>query len=490
MDLREHIEKLRKMGELLEVNAEVDWNLEASAITAMTQRVYGRPVLFNKIKGYPEGYRIMGNLFAFPQRQVWRNLAIVMDMDPEVGYEDCCREFARRLQRLIKPTVVTTGPCKEEIHYGKEANIFEFPIPYVHDGDGGRYFTEHVVITKDPDTDWQNWGLYRVMVHSKNRMGGTFQTGNQMAEMYFEYERRGQPMPFCMAIGGDPAIALAGGIALPVGMNEADAIGALRQAPIEVVKAETNNLLVPADAEIIIEGEVRPHERWDEGPFFEYDGFMNVPRTPKPVYRINCITHRKNPIMLLNPEGCEYNDTVSISAFHGPLFVMGLLRAGFPVRICYNAEETRCLGPAIAAKVDRPGIAGHMTNVVWSVGFSAWCNKLIITDWDVDVSNTGDVMEEIALRLHPVENILHTPHNRSLSYIRTFATEEEKMIGYQTNQTLDCTRSFTFPPEQRPRRTEIEQSYSKELQEWVKENFSRQGFQEKPKIKELKALMG
>ncbi len=481
-DLRWYIKKLEEFNELLTITEEVSWNLEVSAIAAMNHRLQGPALWFKKIKGYDERYSLFTGLFSGTQERSWKRTAIYLGMDPDCRASEYKEEFKRRFLHPIKPTIVDTGPCKEEIHIGKEVNILEFPVPYLHWGDGGRYLgTISAVIAKDLDSDWVNWGNYRVQVHSKNKLGGSFQVGNTLATFYYQkYEARGIPMPFCIALGGSPWIPAMATLPLPPGINEADYAGAMMQEPVELVKAETNNLYVPAHAEIIVEGEVLPLERWDEGPFGEYDGFMNAPRFPRPVYRIHAITHRKDPIFPFISEGFTINCSQCIGDSHiPPMFEIMAQRIGFPVRAVRNPVEIGWSMLVVATEVDRPGIARHLAQTFYSMGAAEWFDKFSIVDSDCDVTCTDEIVEDLILKVHPGRDIYISDMDAALPMIHAKATAEEKARGYGAKSFFDATTPFHWGKEDRPKRIKFETIYSKDLQEKVIKKWEKLGFKEK-----------
>src|SRR3989337_3423539 len=148
-DLSEFIERLRERGDLIEINNEVDWNLEAGAIMRRCNETNERAQLFNNIKGYPKGFRLLGSPLANLRR-----VAIALEMGPESSYREILDEYIKRRKNIIKPIIVSDGPCKENIYKGEEVDLFKFPAPLIHAGDGGRYIgTWDVGACKDPDSD-------------------------------------------------------------------------------------------------------------------------------------------------------------------------------------------------------------------------------------------------------------------------------------------------------------------------------------------------
>ncbi|MDY6864251.1 MAG: UbiD family decarboxylase, partial [Thermodesulfobacteriota bacterium] len=254
-DFREYVTALEKEGEVQRIQQEVDWDMEAGAITRRSYEIKARAPFFQKIKDYPEGYRIFGAPLSSTKR-----IALTMEMDPDSSFMELSHEFRRRTRNPIKPIVVKDGPCKENIQTGDDINLFQFPAPMVHDGDGGRYIcTWHVDVNQDPDSDWVNWGMYRKMIHNKNTMGGIMLPFQHMPYIFFnKYEAKGKPMEFATAIAPEPVVTFAGCTMFPAGVTEADMAGAIRKEPVELVKCETVDLYVPATSEIVFEGYVSP----------------------------------------------------------------------------------------------------------------------------------------------------------------------------------------------------------------------------------------
>jgi len=172
--MRDYLEDLKRDGMLHVIDQEVDWNLEAACITAMLQRVsQGKHyILFNNVKGYyPEKGRILTTLRMHNRRKFWEVPSRILGMPKDISHEDFRDEYLRRYMSPIKPTEVSAedAPCKEIIRMGKEANVLDLPIPFVHASDGGRYLTDHWVVNQDPDTGWTNVGIYRWMVKGPRR---------------------------------------------------------------------------------------------------------------------------------------------------------------------------------------------------------------------------------------------------------------------------------------------------------------------------------
>ena len=190
-DFREFIDKLEQEGEAQRIDEEVDWNLEAGAmLRRATEQDFPAP-LFEKIKDYPKGHRLFGGSLAN-----YRRIAIAIDKSADTPQRELMEEYLQRKKRTIKPVLVKEAPCKENIFKEDEVDLLGLPVPFLHEGDGGRYLgTFHLTISKDLDSDWVNWGMYRSMVHDKNTLSMWATPGSHLDSMYKQkYEPKGIPM--------------------------------------------------------------------------------------------------------------------------------------------------------------------------------------------------------------------------------------------------------------------------------------------------------
>ena len=371
-DLRDFIEVLDKAGHLVKVKQEVDWNLEVGAITRRACELQERATLFEKVKGAP-GVRILGGL-AQPMR-VWLWLWAWMRDAP---VKEIVKEFDRRIANPIKPMLVSSGPCKENILKGSDINLFKFGAPMVHDGDGGRYIgTWHTIVTRDLDSSWVNWGMYRQMIHNETMMGGLLNSYQHIGRIYQKYERANKPMPFATAIGTEPLCAIVSALPAAFGVNEVDLAGGLRKEPVDLVKCETVDLEVPSHAEIVIEGHVLPGVRVEEGPFGEFTGYSSAPRSPRPVYEVSCVTHRNNPILTISNMGMPVDDSAIVSTIAGRNEAIRAL-AGLPVVEVAMLPHSSNLLAMVSVQRAYSGIAQHVADAIWGSrmgSYGAFCGR-------------------------------------------------------------------------------------------------------------------
>lgn len=293
-DLREWIDDLEKRNDLKRVNAEVDWDEEIGAITREVSSQFGPALLFENIKDYKNTLcrRLFTNGTGTRER-VCRFLGV-----PEkTSYRELVPIFKDRFSKPVKPVSVRNGPVKENIVAGGKVDLFKLPVPKWNPRDGGRYImTSASVVTQDPDSGIFNAGTYRGMIASKKTIGVLLAMTQGWGKHFSKYKNRGQEMPVAVVIGWDQTLFLAA--STPVNRPEYELAGSLRGAPVELVKCETSDLMVPASAEIVIEGFISPDPKTyePEGPFSEYPGYYAGSKTPKHAIRVECISHRDDPV--------------------------------------------------------------------------------------------------------------------------------------------------------------------------------------------------
>lgn len=473
-DIREFIALLEKKGHLQRISQEVDWNLEAGAISRRGCELKLPAILFEKLKDYPPGYRLLANPLA-----TFSRLSLAMGLPEDTPYTELVEQYLHRSTQLIKPIQVKDGPCKEEIYKAEEVNLLKFPVPLIHEGDGGRYLgTWHLVVTKDPDSGWVNWGMYRQMVLDKTSLGGIFVPFQHGPMQYYQkYEARSKPMPFATCIGVDPLSTLAACNPVEYGVNEVEVAGGLRGEPIELVQCETVDLLVPAHSEIVIEGEVLPKERREEGPFGEYTGYMAGGRAPRPVYRVKAITHRKDPILTMSNMGVPIDDCdISNSIGFGARLTGELRRKGVPIRgtVCMIPQCSLFVA-VVSVKVPYAGIAHQIASTIWADKAGVFTPYVVVCDEDVDPSNVDEVLHAIATKCHPTRGIMTFPQSTG-NPLNPFSDLHERTYAKAPKCLLDCTWPVDWPKEAIPKKVSFETIYPEEIKERVLSNWFQYGF--------------
>jgi UbiD family decarboxylase len=407
-DLREFVERAEAEGEILRV-AGADWDLELGALAeaATHKRTEAPALLFEGITGYAHGYRVLSAssnstkrlalLLGFPQPKTPTDLV--------VAYRNRMKTFAP-----IAPRTVAGGPVLENIDRDDDVDLWKFPVPRIHELDGGRYIgTEDVVVMRDPDEGWVNAATYRVMVHDKNHVGIWMSPGKHGRRISERYFSRGLPCPVLVCCGQDPLLFLAANHEVGFGLSEYDYAGGHRGAPFDVVSSEVHGLPMPASAELVLEGEMYPGEIAAEGPFGEFTGYYASPQSQQPVIRVQRVYYRDDPIMTMATPMRPPTDV----SFSKALVKSGMIwdeveRAGLSgVKgvWCHESGVVRMF-LVIAIKQAYAGHAKQAAMLAANCQSGAYMGKfVVVVDDDVDPTDLFDVLWAMCTRCDPVNDI-------------------------------------------------------------------------------------
>jgi len=470
-DIREFIAKLEKAGQAKRIEEEVDWNLEAGAMTRWSNEAGLPAPFFKKIRGYPDGYRLFGEALSNHRR-----IAIAMDMDSNTSVRELIEEYLKRKQSPINPVLVNDGPCKENIHIGGEVDLLKFPVPMIHESDGGRYIgTWHLTICKDLNSDWVNWGMYRHMLHNKNTIGLQAGPPTHVMKIRQSWEDRGKPMEIAIAIGVEPISTLCAAAPIPYGVSEADVVGGIRGEPMELIKCETVDLEVPATTEIVVEGEVGLGETMDEGPFGEYTGYMGGHREPRPVIHVKAVTHMNNPIFTMANEGMPVTCTHATQSVTRSAECWELLRTqGVPVTGAYEFTEgcTLLVVVAIRAELAR---ADDVAHAIWASRLGVSTPYIIVVEDDVDPFNLGQVLHAVASKCHPYRGIVRLERARGQSLIPWLSRHEQRYL-MGARAYFDCTWPPDWDPAEVPKKCSFDNIYPVEVQKRALAKWRKYGY--------------
>lgn len=407
--LRDWLSIIEQRGELTTLE-NVDWNLEMGAVVDVLYREhppYPPALIFDRIKDHKPGYRALFGHFASPQR-----IGLTIGVE---GKFDHVLQFTRMYHEKIKACVplprieVKSGPVQQNVQQGDRVNLLDFPAPLLHEKDGGRYLgTGHLVITKDPDSEWVNVGTYRIMAQERDTAAiyiGPGKHGSIHKQKYFE---KHQAMPVNVVLGGDPLDWFAASCPVPAGVSEFDFAGGLRGTPTQVIRSDITGLPYPADAEIVLEGEIRPGELREEGPFGEWPGYYASPRSLEPFIRVQRVLHRHNPILsCANPARPPHTLTLLRAITRSAHVWEELERAGVPeIHGVWSHEPGPRQFTVVSIKQRYPGHA-KQTGLIASQCFSGgYQNRFtIVVDDDIDPTRIDDVVWALSTRCDPESGI-------------------------------------------------------------------------------------
>jgi UbiD family decarboxylase len=474
-DLREYISQLERARELKRIKAEVDWNFEIGAIMRRANDLREPALLFGKIKDYSSDYQVLANGLGVTKPNTYGRLCLALELPKETPPLEIIEELIRRFRKPLKPVIVKKGPCKENIIKGEDIDLLKFPVPFFRELDGGRYIgTWHTDINRDPDSGWVNWGMYRHMVQDRQSIGWLAIPGQHGARIYYQkYEARAKTMPIAIAIGTEPACALVSLAMASAETDEAGIAGAIRGKPVELIKCETNDLAVPATAEIILEGEVQPNERKEEGPFGEYTGYSIGGRLSQPVIHIKCITHRNKPILTVSTPGKPFDDTTYIiSLLNSAILTMQLRELGLPFKSLFFTPSMMAV--IVSTSEIYSGYVHTLSSAIWGTKSGQYKATIIIVGEDIDVTNMEEVVWAMTTRMHPVRDI-HIKKRAPFFPLFPFLSPEERSDLKGSAVCFDATFPFEWK-ERTPRVVDFRHAWSEDTQKLVIARWKEYGF--------------
>jgi UbiD family decarboxylase len=443
-DFRHYLAVLEAHGKLRRVAAPVD---PAWEIAAVVRRVFERypdatrpALLFEQVQGatMPVAVGVLGG-----SRAIY---ALAM----ETTVDDIAAKWARAQAAPLPPVEVASGPCQEVVRTGAEVDLRRLPAGvWTPDADPGSFLTAPCVVSVDPDTGERNVGTYRCQIKGPDRMGLVIGwTTRGMWPHMVRNEARDQPTPCAIVLGPDPPVALASVSPLPQGMDEIAVAGAIRGEPVPLVRCRTNDLLVPAAAEIVIEGEVLPGMREAEGPFGDYTGYVDA-GGEAPVVRVTAITHRRDPIFhaFFSQMPPSESSVIRGTGREGSL-LKKLTDLGLPVTDVHLLHAGGAA--AILALAIRKEEASQPQQVMWA----AWAadqtlGKItIVVDDDVDIRSEFMLFWALSWTVQPERDtyLATGTHVVPLDPSQQSAPPSRGTPGLSSKLGIDATRKHAYPP--------------------------------------------
>lgn len=391
-DLKAFFKELEKAdGELIRIKEELSPCLELLAVLKRVGSEGGGPaVLFEKIKGY-EGFSVTGNVLGTTKR-----LAIAMGVPGEKVYE----EYLKRRENLIPPKTVRTGPVKEVIIKKGIDLLAQLPSVVHHQKDSGAYLSAGILIGKDPETGVRSMGIHRLEIKGKNRMGVLLHSA-PLSEYFAKAESKGKAWDCAVAVGVEPTILSASVAKGGLGTDKLAMAGGLRGEAVKQVRCETVDVMVPAYAEVIIEGRVLPKVREKEGPFGESTGYYLTYNSP--VIEVTAITRRKNPIFeIIEPWGPE-GEVLMYIGYGTEMFRQ--LKQLAPNVVGFHLVPGTCSSHAVIQVNERGRAeARRILHMALSTFFNL--KKVTVVDTDVDIYNLQEVEWAAATRFQADKDLV------------------------------------------------------------------------------------
>jgi len=477
-DLREWLAAAEALGEVKHLPG-MSWEREIGMVSSMLQRAPSGPAaVFEDIPGLPAGMRLLTNFFG------GKRANLTLGFEPGLSRMQLSDAFLKvykdPARKPIKHVIVDDGPVFENILLDNQVDLTRFPAPQWHQEDGGRYIgTGCYCVTRDPDDGWLNQGTYRVMLHDQRHVGIYISPGKHGRMHREKYKARGEKMPVCVVLGGNPMQFLLTGNEVPYGVSEYDALGGLMGKAVECVRGRITGLPFPKNAEIVLEGYLDPEELRDEGPLGEWTGYYAAGSTKEPVMRVEAIYHRNDPIVL----GCVHELGLSEYARYRAITRSALLKeslaaAGIPDVTGVWAHEVGGARMLVAASIKQRygGHASQVGHVLSQCQAGAYAGKfVIVVDDDIDVSDLYELLWATLTRSDPATS-MDIIHNAWSTQLDPRIPPEKRERGDYTNSRLiiDACRPFAwkdkFSPVNKPSREMVEET--RQRFGWVLDGWS------------------
>ena len=452
-DLRDFITQLEAMGELKRIQVPVSPNLEMTEIADRVLRAGGPALLFERPTGY--GTPVLANLFGTVRRvalgmgedgpealrEVGKLLAFLKEPEPPKGLKDAWDKLPVLRQVLnMAPKELRSAPCQDVVIESRDVDLATLPIQTCWPGDAAPLITWGLVVTRGPTRKRQNLGIYRQQVIARNKVIMRWLAHRGGALDYLDHQRAhpGEPFPIAVALGADPATILGAVTPVPDSLSEYQFAGLLRGSKTELVKCIGSDLQVPASAEFVLEGHIAPGETALEGPFGDHTGYYNE-QDHFPVFTIDRITHRRNPIYHSTYTGKPPDEPAILGVALNEVFVP-LLQKQFPEIADFYLPPEGCSYrlAVVSLKKQYPGHAKRVMFGVWSFLRQFMYTKfIIVTDDDVNIRDWKEVIWAMTTRVDPARDTLLV-ENTPIDYL-DFASP---VSGLGSKMGIDATNKW------------------------------------------------
>ena len=407
-DFRSFIEEAKKISDYRIIES-ADWDAEIGALVESTAELVPQPpmLIFDKVKGYPAGYRVCSLPYA-----AYRRVALALGLPTDKSKLEILRMAARKVKNAepIAPKEVSTAALFENRLKGDDVNLLKFPALRFHENDGGRYFGPGGGLTNcDPDSGYVNTGTYRMQLHDRNTLGLWMSPGQNGRQICAKYWQQGKSCPVVASYGQHPLVFMPSYTKFPYGRSEMEISGGLIGRALEVVRGPATGLPIPASSEIAIEGEIPPpsEEARPEGPFGEWPGYYSGGTTGtgenQPIIRVKAIYHRNDPILEdeapLWPGAVKMDLHISAGVLWDQLESAGIQ----DIAGVYNHTSY------LTVVSIKQKYAGHAKQAGTAALSCAAANRngryVVVVDEDIDPTNIKEVLWAMMTRVDPPTNI-------------------------------------------------------------------------------------
>lgn len=421
LNFRSLLSALREQGDLVDIQDPVSPNLEVAAITRRVYETLAPAPLFHNVTGADTKtglFKILGAPVGLreSQRERFGRLAIQLGLPVTSSPRDIIQKLIdTKNGKPLPPVPVSDAPVKQNILKGDRIDLTKWPIPRLHALDGGNYLGSygfHVVQT--PDKSWTSWSISRTMhiAHEPRSLTAPVMAGQHIAQVRKAWIESGaEDTPWALVLGGPPAAAFVAGMPLPAKVSEDGYIGALCGSPVEVVKCETNDLYVPANAELVIEGRISSSKKVPEGPMGEYHGYLFEDKPiNEPLFQVDCVTYRNDPVVPICVAGAAADETHTVWGTAIAAEIMDTLeKNNFPVDFVWMPFEAQSCWIVVSVdikrlaemKIDANELSRRAGDIIFKTHAGWEAPKVLLVGDDIDITDINQVVWALATRYRP-----------------------------------------------------------------------------------------
>ncbi|MCC3314930.1 UbiD family decarboxylase [Nocardia africana] len=489
LDFRDFVAELLARGDAIRIRRAVDPHLEAAAVTRRVYETRSPAPLFENLTASEPGFRLLGAPAGMsrPRAEAYGRIAAHLDLPRDTTPRALLEKLIAAMHATpIAPREVDSGPCLENVVHGHDVDLERFPVPLLHEQDGGRYFgTYGFHVVRSPDGRWTSWSVARTMLHGRNTLVGPAMPQQHIGMIHRMWQERGLRTPWAMVLGAPPAALAAAGMPLPAEVSEDGYVGALTGEPVEVVRTPVTGLQVPATAEIVLEGWITS-ETAVEGPMGEYHGYSFTESKQQPIFHVETIMHRDDPILPICVAGLPPEENHTIWGTMISATSLDLLRsAGLPVTMAWCSYEAATCWIVVAIDIERLAATGmterRLADEVARVFFGSHAGwlvpKVLLVADDIDITDIGQVTWALATRYHPGTGEYVYPDAPGIPMV-PYLTESEARSGRGGKSVLSCLLPCQFEGRAPGITASFRNSYPEAIRRKVLADWHEYGFGE------------
>jgi phenyl-phosphate phosphatase/carboxylase subunit alpha len=469
-DLRDFLAALDSAGELRLHAGPIDTRLEMGALVQRIAEKGGPAVKFTGLAQGPSGASLVGATLNRGARSALAKLALALDLDPQIKHAALVEEVVKRLDAPVKPMQVRTGPCKENILRDADIDLERTAAPWIHGGDGGPCPTSwSATVVQEPGSNHVVWDVIPHLIGASRELTAPIAADSPIARVFARHQAAGTPMPFAIVLGGPPVVQLAAAFRRGRGGGAStDLAGSLQRSPLQLVKCETSSLMVPATAEMIIEGVVHPTRTAAPQAFPGPFGYATPGDAPSRVWEVTAITHRNEPILPFASWGVPVTEIqIARSLDCDTQLKQEFMRRGTPVRDVFTPPFLAGCVVAVSTKVPYTAFSQAIAGMIRTTEATKNVPYILVFDDDIDITNPVSLFHAMVTKCKPGRDTWQI-HNSRASHQAPYLDIGARRVGRGASMIFDCTwpldwdRSIAVPP-----RVSFDQCYPKELQERV-----------------------